>query len=104
MLQVIHPLYRRVFATVTMRIFAFLNIEDAFLLNATVGVHRDFFSMGNVDILFIFFRLLTMQMDVHKMLYPFYIIKKMPYITATVTKIALRWQQYFFTHASFHTV
>jgi len=32
-----------------------------------------------------------MHMDVHKTLYPFYSTKKMPYVTATVTKITLRW-------------
>jgi len=46
-----------------------------------------------------------MQMDDHKTLYPFYTIKKMPFIKATFTKIAIRWQQcLFFTHASFHTI
>jgi len=35
----------------------------------------------------------AMQMDVHKTLWPFYTTKKMPHITATVTKNALRWQQ-----------
>jgi len=42
----------------------------------------------------------AMQMDFHKTLCPFYITKKMPCVTATVTKIALRWRN----HASFHTV
>ena len=46
-----------------------------------------------------------MQMEVHKTLYPFYTTKKIPYVTAKVTKIALRWQQcLFFSHASYHTV
>jgi len=31
-----------------------------------------------------------MQMAVHKTLYPFYTTKKMPHVTATATKIALR--------------
>jgi len=35
----------------------------------------------------------AMQMDVHKTLWPFCTTKKMPRITATVTKNALRWQQ-----------
>jgi len=33
-----------------------------------------------------------MQMDVHKTLYSFYTTKKMPHVTATVAKNALRWQ------------
>ena len=47
----------------------------------------------------------TMQMDVHKTLYPFNTTKNMPHVTATVPKYALRRQQcFFFTHPSFRTV
>jgi len=46
----------------------------------------------------------VIQMDVHKTLYPFYTTKKRPQVMATVAKTALRWQQCFFTHTSFHTV
>jgi len=41
-----------------------------------------------------------MQMDVHKTLRHFCTIKKTPYVTATVTKIALHWR----SNASFHNV
>jgi len=37
-----------------------------------MDVRRNFSRVGNVEILLILFRLLTMQMDVHKTLYPFY--------------------------------
>ena len=34
----------------------------------------------------------AMLMDVHKTLYPFYTNKKIPHVTATVTRNAFRWQ------------
>ena len=40
-----------------------------------------------------------MQLDIHKTLYPCYTTKKMPHVTATVTKIALRWKQCLFWHS-----
>jgi len=40
----------------------------------------------------------SMQMDVHKTLYPLCTTKKMRYVTATVTKNVLRSQQCFFSH------
>jgi len=44
-----------------------------------------------------------MQIDVHQTLYPFYTIRKMPHVTATVTEIAFHWRSYtfysrFFSH------
>jgi len=41
----------------------------------------------------------TMQMDVHITLYPFYITKKMPHVTATLLQM-----RFFGSSASFHTV
>jgi len=88
-----------------------------------MGVRKYFSRVGQVDILVVHFRPLTIQMqiDVHITLYyPCYTTKKMTHVTATVQKCAslaavflftlyeTLWQQYFFSvftsYVSFHTV
>jgi len=67
---------------------------------AAMGVRRKICGGGKVDILLPFpVAEDTMQIVVHKALYPFYIAKKMPYVTASVTKIAILWQECFFSHS-----
>ena len=54
-----------------------------------MGVRRNFSRVGNVDILFILFSLLTMQCKwtLTKRFASFYTIKKEPHVTAAVTKM-----------------
>jgi len=63
-----------------------------------------FAGLGKVDILFVVFRLLTiqidtMQMDVHITLYPFCNTKKMPHVAATLPQM-----RFVGSSASFSTV
>jgi len=64
-----------------------------------MGVLKNFSRAGKVDIFVVHFRLLTMQIDVHIMLYPCYTTKKMTHITTTVPKM-----RFVSSNVSFHTV
>jgi len=66
-----------------------------------MGVLKYFSRVGKVDILVVYFRLLTIQMeiDVHITLYPSYTTKKMTHVTATVPKM-----RFVGSNVSFHTV
>jgi len=66
-----------------------------------MGVLKNFSRVGQVDILVVYFRLLTMQMqiDVHITLYACYTTKKMSHVTATVPKM-----RFVGSSVSFHTV
>jgi len=66
-----------------------------------MGVLKNFSRVGQVDILVVYFRLLTIQMqiDVHITLYPCYTTKKMSHVTATVPKM-----RFVGSSVSFHTV
>jgi len=66
-----------------------------------MGVRKYFSRVDKVDILFVHFRLLTieMQIDVHIKLYPCYTTKKMTHVTATVPKM-----RFIGSNVSFHIV
>jgi len=66
-----------------------------------MGVRKNFSRVGEVDILVVHFRLLTIQMQVavHITHYPCYTTKKMTHVTATVPKI-----RFVGSNVSFHTV
>ena len=64
-----------------------------------MGVRKNFSRVGEVDILVVHFRLLTMQIDVHITHYPCYTTKTMTHVTATVPKI-----RFVGSSVSFHTV
>jgi len=64
-----------------------------------MGVRKNFSRVGKVDILVVYFRLLTtqIQIDVHTTLYLCY-TKKMTHVNCNSPKNALRWQQCLFSH------
>jgi len=64
-----------------------------------MGVRKYFSRVGKVDILVVYFRLLTIQMqiDVHITLYPCYTTKKMSHVTATVPTCASLAAMFLFT-------
>jgi len=72
-------------------------LSPHFILHSTydlpdMGVGRTFSRRGKVDTSHPFqVADDATQIDVHKTFYPFQTIKKMSFVTTTVTKIALRW-------------